>query len=344
MCKVIKYGVRVLTPCRFAHSRCPWASLPVLVEGAQPKILAFLQLHHMECDLDRHLMYEQECLSILFKHSRAWQDLQRVISPSVVDVIKGNEIVKECTNDLDALLRTVKAIDSESTARHSHSDLDIRSKEYLLCHITYCQWWVSARNVWSIYRLPSPLLGDQTHTSWLQAMTLAAQLSIRMLNNCLEESWRLAHWPAAIGRAVMLCYVALSTGIIYFQHLHPKSPLPDTLNIASLLSSIHANLSRCDTELGRMISGTEERLAEYKSQLETSRLQSMGLAQSHSGDKSNGTSTNVFGDTNVDLADFFSLWSGEHGNADAGDTFGGSMDWWTWPMGPPGGEETNWGS
>lgn len=98
---------------RFAHSRCPWASLPVLVEGAQPKIIAHLRKHNLDCDLDRHIRYEQLCLNILFVHSSSWQGLQRNIMPTVQDALSSTDLAKSSVKDLEDLLTDIERDKSE---------------------------------------------------------------------------------------------------------------------------------------------------------------------------------------------------------------------------------------
>lgn len=174
-------------------------------------------------------------------------------------------------------------------------------------------------------------------------MTIAAESSVRLLSACLAEGWKLDHWPGAIGRAVLLCFVALSTGIIHYQHNYPSFPLPDVLNISPLLNAIQTVLNKSGTELAGLVSGTNDRLTEYKTQLENLRSFNASQDASQNGLGGFGANQSMFGEANVEMGEFFNLWNGDGGNPEMGDMFGGLDNWWSWPMGNNGGDEPSWG-
>jgi hypothetical protein len=183
------------------------------------------------------------------------------------------------------------------------------SFKYLACHFEYCKWWVTARNVWSIYRLPAPLFVDQMYDTCLQGLILAAQTSTQLLMACLRDKWDLASLPKAFGTAIVLCYLALSTGITYFRHYRPGEPVPAALDVSDTLFAIQLALASSGQVLAGMLSRTQDNIEEYRLQLQIQELQ-----RATESDPSDVTMPDQGG--TVDLAELF-----------------GSLDnWWNWQM------------
>jgi hypothetical protein len=77
----------------------------------------------------------------------------------------------------------------------------------------------------------------------LEGLILAAASSNNLLSVCLQEKWDLPSLPKAMGTAVILCYQALSTGIVHFRHYRPTEPLTSILDIAETLPAIKTMLA-----------------------------------------------------------------------------------------------------
>jgi hypothetical protein len=143
----------------------------------------------------------------------------------------------------------------------------LKSQSFLRCHVVYCKWWVTIRNVWSIYRLPLPLMVGGVHDAWNEGMAIATEAYSEMLSACIKESWKLGSLPHAIGNAVVLSYAAVSMGITHFRQIHSGEPLPSSLDIPSVLADIEVLLATSVSELSGLLRRTRDRLMEYPSQL-----------------------------------------------------------------------------
>lgn len=202
---------------------------------------------------------------------------------------------------------------------------EVKSIGYLRCHVTYCRWWVSIRNIWSIYRLPSPLFTEAAYKAWLEGMELAASAASDMINRCLLENWRLGRLPAAFGNAIVLCYAALSTGLSHFERHFPFLPLPTCLDVQESLSAIERHIQNENAVLAKMIKDTNERLQEYRRHLATQR---------------NGCPTDIeglsqwqgFGDVSTAVPFDMSGVTGERGQdvTNPSDMLAGMENWWNW--------------
>jgi hypothetical protein len=204
---------------------------------------------------------------------------------------------------------------------------DIQSHSYLECHILYCKWWMTIRNVWSICKLPTPLLVDDMYTAWLTAMELAAEASRDMLQHCLDTNWRLGSWPSAIGNAIVLCFGALSTARINLSH--NGIPLPPALDIDLTLDQIQALIRVSSDDLAGLLDQTNAKLKDYGTQLETARfLSSLQLQPS------------------TDLSDLptYGLLNGDQnglGNTGLNEVFSWGLESW-WNFGPVGDDGVAW--
>jgi len=243
--------------------------------------------------------------------------------------------------------------------------------------VTYCKWWVTDRNLWAINRLPSPLFTSAMYTRWVDALHLAAEASASLLQTCIARSWRLGCLPAAIGKAVVSCYVGLSTGVLYFQHLFPNQPLPSDLDHADLLDAIEKVVKASGSELAMILQGSKDRLAEHKVQMEWMRMMS-DVSGQVDGDTPTGQQASTTAATSkaapwtsdtvgANMGDIFRQGNGDWSadlsgdrmgigmgmgsgmgmgmsmdNGDFGDVLNGLNEMWSWPMGNDG--ETAWGA
>jgi hypothetical protein len=135
--------------------------------------------------------------------------------------------------------------------------------------MTYSKWWMTIRNVWFSYRLPSPLVVPNLQVEWLEGLELAAAASEDMITRSLREEWDLGVFPRALGVALVLCYHTLSMGATHLKHYHPDIPLPSFLDIADKLDGIEAVLKESALSLQTMLSRAQVTLDEYKRQLAT---------------------------------------------------------------------------
>ncbi|RSH92460.1 hypothetical protein EHS25_008876 [Saitozyma podzolica] len=193
-------------------TRCPGSEIPATIGPTHVRILDLLRSSDQPCELDEYLHLEQSCLETVIDFARQANSLEQDLSPDVRRVREGNE---------SAVWTTAKFVSVIDRARAQEPYM--ASFKYLACHFEYCKWWVTARNIWSIYRLPAPLFVDQMYDTCLQGLILAAQTSTQLLMACLRDKWDLASLPKAFGTAIVLCYLALSTGITYFRHYRPES-------------------------------------------------------------------------------------------------------------------------
>jgi hypothetical protein len=88
---------------RFTLSRAPGAAPPTLIDDNQIELLAFLKDSGLDCDGDRHLALEHQCLHVLFRHVRNWQSIQMDIFVNHSDLIRSNEITRAVCDELQAL-------------------------------------------------------------------------------------------------------------------------------------------------------------------------------------------------------------------------------------------------
>lgn len=133
--------------------------------------------------------------------------------------------------------------------------------------MTYSKWWMTIRNVWFSYRLPSPLVVPELQVEWLEGLTLAAIASCDMITLCLKEHWDLDIFPRAVGVALVLCYHALSMGAAHLKHHHPATPLPAYLDIPVLLDQMQSVLNKSALSIKTMLKQAQATLDEYNRQL-----------------------------------------------------------------------------
>jgi len=88
---------------RFTLSRAPGAAPPTLIDDSQRELLAFLKDSNLDCEIDRHLALEHQCLDILFRHVRNWQSLQMDIVVNHSDLVRSNEITRAVCEGLQTL-------------------------------------------------------------------------------------------------------------------------------------------------------------------------------------------------------------------------------------------------
>lgn len=201
--------------------------------------------------------------------------------------------------------------------------VELKSQPYLRCHVVYCKWWVAVRNLWSIYRLALPLLVDAMYDAWVPATTLASEASCEMLSACIKESWKLGSLPHAMGNAIVLCYAAVSMGIMHFRHFYPDQQLPPSLDIPGTLMDIELVLSASGNELSGLLLRTKDKLDEYRLQLAPREV---------------ATDTQVGGDHATLERDgglqMMNMLMGDGAampSSDVNDLFAGLDNWWAWP-------------
>jgi hypothetical protein len=166
-------------------------------------------------------------------------------------------------------------------------------------------------------KLPLPLIVEDMYEKWTMVMQLAAEGSSEMLQACLRNNWRHGSLPRAIGEAVVLCFCAVSTAVIYFEHNH--RPLPPSLDIGFTLNAVAVLVQSSSSGLTDALVRTKNKVEEYKVQLQ-------GVMASASLDIPIGATVaipslpglNATGQADVDLSDLF--------------MGSGADSWWNWPM------------
>jgi hypothetical protein len=159
--------------------------------------------------------------------------------------------------------------------------------------MTYSKWWMTIRNVWFSYRLPSPLVVPDLQAEWLEGLTLAARASCDMITLCLKEQWDLNIFPRAVGVALVLCYHSLSMGAVHLKHYYPATSLPTYLDIAPLLDQIQAVLKDSALSIRTMLNQAQATLDEYKRQLDVQSRR--GSDHGHDEGQGNGPGLYDFG-------------------------------------------------
>ena len=71
-------------------SRCPSNDLPTSLRPIHLRLLELLEERGSTCELDRQLRFEYQSLQILMTLSETWRELERVTTPSIVELRKGN--------------------------------------------------------------------------------------------------------------------------------------------------------------------------------------------------------------------------------------------------------------
>jgi len=139
--------------------------------------------------------------------------------------------------------------------------------QWVSAQMTYSKWWITVRNVWFSYRLPSPLVVAELQNEWLEGLALAAKASCDMVTLCIEENWNLHVFPRAVGVSLVLCYHSLSMGAAHLKHYSPTTPLPIYLDIEHLLERLQRILAESAISIQTMLSQAQVTLDEYKRQL-----------------------------------------------------------------------------
>lgn len=102
VCSLTQIGFE-LTTCRTNLSRCPSNDLPTSLQPIHLRLLDLLEERGWSCELDRQLKFEYQSLQILMNLSRAWRELERVTTPSIVELRKGNLATLEAETKLSEL-------------------------------------------------------------------------------------------------------------------------------------------------------------------------------------------------------------------------------------------------
>lgn len=146
---------------------------------------------------------------------------------------------------------------------------DLIALPWCSAQMTYSKWWMTIRNVWYTYRLPSPLFIPDMQVEWLEGLTLAAEASVDMVTRCLGEEWDLRVFPRAVGVALVLCFHTLSMGATHLRHYHPQLPTPAFLDISHSLARLQARINSGAVSLRTMMGKAEKTLDEYNRQIVT---------------------------------------------------------------------------
>ncbi|WVW80730.1 hypothetical protein I302_102716 [Kwoniella bestiolae CBS 10118] len=216
-------------------SRCPWSVVSPLVHQTQRELLDFLLQSDSHSEVDQHVDVEYACLETIMKFSATWRQLETVETPMSAEVRSSTDIVRRLGREFD----------------------ELRSKTA----VSY------ARNVWFIYRLPTPILTAEVIDAWLDGMTEGLRTATEFIRQCLAEKWDLTTIPKACGTALVLSVLAISTGIIHYKHHFPELLLPGELDIEGVLREMQDYLSRCGHGLTMMLERSQENLEEYRIQI-----------------------------------------------------------------------------
>lgn len=84
-------------------SRCPSNDLPTSLQPTHLRLLELLRERGEQCELDRQLDFESQSLSILMRQSQEWRQLERVTTPSIQELRRGNVATRNAVNELSAL-------------------------------------------------------------------------------------------------------------------------------------------------------------------------------------------------------------------------------------------------
>lgn len=89
--------------CRTNLSRCPSNDLPTSLQPIHLRLLDLLEERGWSCELDKQLKFEYQSLQILMTLSQAWRELERVTTPSIIELRKGNLATLEAEMKLSEL-------------------------------------------------------------------------------------------------------------------------------------------------------------------------------------------------------------------------------------------------
>jgi hypothetical protein len=92
-----------LTAYRTNLSRCPSNDLPTSLQPIHLRLLDLLEERGWSCELDKQLKFEYQSLQILMTLSQAWRELERVTTPSILELRKGNLATSEAEIKLSDL-------------------------------------------------------------------------------------------------------------------------------------------------------------------------------------------------------------------------------------------------
>ena len=249
-------------------SRCPNNDLPTALSATHHRLAALIRRRKLATDLDHHLRYEHASLDILTREALALHKLERMAGPSTADLKAGNQERAMAVKEMDLLRLQAKRDAGKLITLQSLIPERLISLPWLLCQLSYSKWWMTIRNLWFSYRIPTPLLHGTVFDEWIEGMTLAAQASADMISLCLEEGWSLASFPKAIGTAVVLCYHTLSMGVAHFAHQSPSHPLPQVVaSVIDKLPTMRIYLEEACPALRFMVLKTQSTLEDYKRHL-----------------------------------------------------------------------------
>lgn len=202
-------------------------------------------------------------------------------------------------------------------------------------------WWVTSRNIWAIYRLPSPLFVDEMSEAGLEALAIATEASYDMIQSCLDNKWDLSTLPKSFGTGIVLCYLAASNDLLHKQRsiLGTAQGVPEVERMDKLEAIRHV-LYRNGGTLARMLKKTQESLDRVATQLDnandeaSSNICPIGFAVAGI-----GVGSGVGGGLDTDLNNWFqSLTShpeaslgGDMSGWGCADPLGHPDAWKTWP-------------
>lgn len=256
------------------------------------RLLQLLRERGEQCELDRQLEYESQSLQILMRQSQEWRELERVITPDIMELRRGNRATRKAVEEMSELRSRLWVQSSkyrvqlfQRSAPDSifpylcyggalHADVvalieDLIALQWCSAQMSYSKWWMTIRNVWYIYRLPSPLVVPGMQVEWLEGLNLAAQASVDMVTRCLKEEWDLGVFPRALGVALVLSFHTLSMGALHLRHYHPELSPPSFLGPSTMdsLDRLQNILKNSAVSLRTMLTRAQVTLDEYKRQL-----------------------------------------------------------------------------
>ena len=203
--------------------------------------------------------------------------------------------------------------------------------QWVSAQMTYSKWWMTIRNVWFSYRLPSPLVVPELQIEWLEGLSLAAKASCDMATLCIEEDWKLHVFPRAVGVSLVLCYHTLSMGAAHLKHYSPTAPLPIYLDIEHRLKRLQLILAGSALSIKTMLNRAQVTLDEYKRQLAGQSRKGSDHGQERAPTDGSGLFNFGFGgDFQLDASGFEGL--GQTGSIGIGlwDPLMGFNDGWDW--------------
>ena len=84
-------------------SRCPSNDLPTTLQPSHLRLLQLLRERGEQCELDRQLEYESQSLQILMRLSQEWRELERVTTPDIKELRRGNRATRQAVDELSDL-------------------------------------------------------------------------------------------------------------------------------------------------------------------------------------------------------------------------------------------------